>query len=122
MDDPSDDTVVEPDIVVICGQSTIDTKIDKQGCKGAPDLIIEILSPSNIRHDRIVKFQKHLAAGVREYWVVDPDNRAVEVHILRDGGYHTMVYDESAEAPVSVLPGCVIRLPEIFPEADVPPA
>jgi Uma2 family endonuclease len=116
-DDLSDDTVVEPDIVVICDQ----TKIDKQGCRGAPDLVIEILSPSNIRHDRIVKFQKYLAAGVREYWVVDPDNRAVEVHILRDGGYHTMVYDETAEAPVSVLPGCVIRLAEIFPETEVPP-
>jgi Uma2 family endonuclease len=115
-DDLGDDTVVEPDIVVICDQS----KIDKQGCKGAPDLVIEILSPSNIRHDRIVKFQKYLAAGVREYWVVDGDNRAVEVHILRDGGYHTMVYDETAEAPVSVLPGCLIRLSEIFPAAEIP--
>jgi Uma2 family endonuclease len=115
-DDLSDDTVVEPDIVVICDQS----KIDKQGCKGAPDLVIEILSPSNIRHDRIVKFQKYLAAGVREYWVVDPDNRGVEVHILRDGGYQTAVYDETAEAPVSVLPGCIIRLSEIFPGEEVP--
>jgi Uma2 family endonuclease len=115
-DDLGDDTVVEPDITVICDRS----KIDKQGCKGAPDLVIEILSPSNIRHDRIVKFQKYLAAGVREYWVVDPDNRAVEVHTLRDGGYHTMVYDETAEAPVSVLPGCLIRLSEIFPPVEIP--
>jgi Uma2 family endonuclease len=109
-EDLSDDTVVESDITVICDQS----KIDKQGCKGAPDMVIEILSPSNIRHDRIVKFQKYLAAGVREYWVVDPDNKGVEVHLLQDGGYRTMVYDETAEAPVSVLPGCVIRLSEIF--------
>jgi Uma2 family endonuclease len=109
-DDLSDDTVVEPDIVVVCDAS----KIDKQGCKGAPDLIVEILSPSNSRHDRIVKFQKYLAAGVREYWVVDPDNKGVETHILQDGGYRTMVYDETAEAPVSVLPGCVIRLAEVF--------
>jgi Uma2 family endonuclease len=108
--------VVEPDITVICDQS----KIDKQGCKGAPDLVIEILSPSNIRHDRLVKFQKYLAAGVREYWKIDPDNRVVEVHTLRDGGYHTMVYDETAEAPVSVLPGCVIRLSEIFPGEEAP--
>jgi Uma2 family endonuclease len=115
-DDLSDDTVVEPDIAVICDRS----KIDKHGCRGAPDLIIEILSPSNIRHDRIVKFQKYLAAGVREYWIVDPDNRGVEIHLLRDGGYRTMVYDETADAPVSVLPGCVIRLPEIFAETETP--
>jgi Uma2 family endonuclease len=112
-DDLSDDTVVEPDIVVVCDKS----KIDKQGCNGAPDLIIEILSPSNIRHDRIIKFQKYLAAGVREYWVVDPDNKGVEVHILQDGGYRTIVYDETAEAPVSVLPGCVIKFSEAFVEA-----
>jgi Uma2 family endonuclease len=109
-DDLSDDTVVEPDIVVVCDPS----KIDKQGCNGAPDLVIEILSPSNSRHDRLIKFRKYLAAGVREYWVVDPDIHAVEVHILQDGGYRTMVYDETAEAPVSVLPGCVIKFPEIF--------
>jgi Uma2 family endonuclease len=115
-DDLGDDTVVEPDIVVICDLS----KIDKQGCKGAPDLVIEILSPSHIRRDRIIKFQKYLEAGVREYWIVDGDNRAVEVHVLRDGGYHTMVYDETADAPVSVLPGCVIRLSEIFPATEIP--
>jgi Uma2 family endonuclease len=112
-DDLSDDTVVEPDIVVVCDAS----KMDTQGCKGAPDLIIEILSPSNIRHDRIVKFQKYLAAGVREYWIVDPDNKGVEAHVLQDGGYRTMVYDETAEAPVGVLPGCVIKLAEVFAEA-----
>jgi Uma2 family endonuclease len=105
---------VEPDIVVICDRS----KIDKQGCKGAPDMVVEILSPSTIRHDRVVKFQKYLAAGVREYWAADPDARAVEVHLLRDGAYHTMVYDETAEAPVSVLPGCVVRLSEVFPPAE----
>jgi Uma2 family endonuclease len=112
-DDLSDDTVVEPDIVVVCDPS----KIDKRGCNGAPDLIIEILSPSNSRHDRIIKFQKYLAGGVREYWVVDPDNKGVEVHVLQDGGYRTMVYDETAEAPVGVLPGCTIKFSEVFTEA-----
>jgi Uma2 family endonuclease len=112
-EDLGDDTVVEPDIVVVCDRS----KIDQQGCRGAPDLVVEILSPSNIRHDRIVKFQKYLEAGVREYWVADPDNRMLEAHLLQGGAYRTMVYDETAEAPVAVLPGCVIRLAEIFPEA-----
>jgi Uma2 family endonuclease len=106
--------MVEPDIMVICDKP----KIGIQGCKGAPDPVIEILFPSNIRHDRIKKFRKYPAAGAREYWVVDPGNRAVEVHVLQNGGCHTMVYDESAEVPV--LPGCGIRLPEIFPAPKTP--
>ena len=58
------------DISVVCDRS----KIDRHGCKGAPDLIIEILSPSTRRHDRLVKLNLYQRAGVREYWMVDPDN------------------------------------------------
>jgi Uma2 family endonuclease len=111
-DDLSDDTVVEPDIVVVCDHS----KLDDRGCNGAPDLVIEILSPSNTQRDRIVKFRKYLAAGVREYWVVDPVQKTVEVHILNSGQYVTTVYDAADEAPVSVLPGCSIKLRDVFPE------
>ncbi|GHU94739.1 hypothetical protein FACS189479_07810 [Spirochaetia bacterium] len=118
-DDLSDDTVVEPDIVVVCDHS----KLDDRGCNGAPDLVIEILSPSNTQRDRIVKFRKYLAAGVREYWVVDPGQKTVEVHIMNAGDaplgshqYITTVYDAADEAPVSVLPGCSIRLKDVFSE------
>ncbi|GHU15571.1 hypothetical protein FACS1894163_02780 [Spirochaetia bacterium] len=113
-DDLSDDTVVEPDIVVVCDHS----KLDDRGCNGAPDLVIEILSPSNTQRDRIVKFRKYLAAGVREYWVVDPVQKTVEVHILNTEDtpqYVTTVYDAADEAPVSVLPGCSIKLRDVFP-------
>jgi Uma2 family endonuclease len=110
-DDLSDDTVVEPDIVVVCDHS----KLDDRGCNGAPDLVIEILSPSNTQRDRIVKFRKYLAAGVREYWVVDPGQKTVEVHILNAVQYVTTVYDAADEAPVSVLPGCSIKLRDVFP-------
>jgi Uma2 family endonuclease len=112
-DDLSDDTVVEPDIVVVCDPS----KLDERGCNGAPDLAIEILSPSNRYHDKLVKFQKYLAAGVREYWIVDPDG-LVEVHILDAGRYITAMYGAADEAPVSVLPGCVINLRDVFPAGD----
>jgi Uma2 family endonuclease len=102
--------VVEPDIVVVCDSS----KLDKQGCNGAPDLVIEILSPSTARRDHKLKFRKYLEAGVREYWIVDPDQSMVHTHILEGGRYVTTVYDETDEVPVAVLPGCVIGLGEVF--------
>ena len=109
----SDDTFVEPDIIVVCDKN----KIDKRGCNGAPDLIIEVLSPSTARHDQMVKFRLYQKAGVREYWIVDGENRVLYVHILENGNYVTTVYDETEEVPVSVLPGCIIPLKEVFPEA-----
>lgn len=111
--DDEDDTVVQPDLVVICDSS----KIDDKGCKGAPDLVIEILSPSTARHDRMVKFQQYQQAGVREYWIVDPDTKTVQVSILRDGLYFTRMYaDTEAAAPVEVLEGCTVDLREVFAE------
>jgi Uma2 family endonuclease len=106
----SDDTLVEPDIVVVCDKS----KIDKRGCDGAPDMIVEILSPSSVRHDQMVKFRLYQKAGVKEYWIVNGENRVLYVHTLLDGNYVTTVYDESDDVPVSVLPGCVIPLKEVF--------
>lgn len=86
-DSPEDvDTMVEPDISVVCDRS----KIDKHGCKGAPDLIIEILSPSTRRHDRLVKLNLYQRAGVREYWIADPENRTVRV-MLPDA-HHVFSY------------------------------
>jgi Uma2 family endonuclease len=111
-EDLSDNTLVEPDIALICDRS----KIDERGCNGAPDLIIEILSPSNGRHDLVLKFNKYLEAGVREYWIVDPVEQAVQAHILDNGRYVTNIYDDKAQVPVSVLPGCVIDLPAVFEE------
>jgi Uma2 family endonuclease len=108
--DFSDDTFVEPDIVVVCDKS----KIDKRGCNGAPDMVVEILSPSTAKRDKKTKFQLYQKAGVREYWVVDSENRVLEVHLLRDGNYMTEAYDETDEVPVTVLPGCVIPLNEVF--------
>jgi Uma2 family endonuclease len=119
--DHSDDTVVEPDILVVCDPS----KIDERGCNGAPDLIIEILSPSTICKDRIFKFNKYLEAGVREYWIVDPDAKMVQVFILEKDRYITTGYrvfnaDDpesklmSDMAPVTVLPGCTIDLKTVF--------
>jgi len=108
--DDADDTVVQPDLAVICDM----TKIDKRGCKGAPDLIIEILSASTARHDRVIKYNLYLKAGVREYWIVDPDEKTVQACVLNDGRYYMSVYTDEDIVPVSVLPGFNINLHEVF--------
>lgn len=110
--DDEDDTVVQPDLVVICNRS----KIDEKGCKGAPDLIVEILSPSTARRDRMVKLHQYQRAGVREYWIVDPDTKTVQVCILENGRYFVTAYADTDTAPVTVLPGCTINLQEVFAE------
>ena len=111
-DRPEDvDTVVEPDISVICDPD----KLDKYGCRGAPDLVIEILSPSTRRHDRFVKLMLYQRAGVREYWIVDPEEKSVQVFLLKDGFLHPYAYYNSTEiAKVNVLEYCYIDLKEIF--------
>ena len=107
-----DDTVVQPDIVVICDRS----KLDDKGCNSAPDLVIEILSPSSLQRDVLLKFNKYLQAGVREYWVVDPDRKTASVHVLDGGRYYTTVYGETSTVPVHVLEGCTVSLPDVFAE------
>ena len=113
-DDPRGvDTVVQPDITVVCDPG----KLDDMGCKGAPDLIVEILSPSNRRHDMLTKFNLYQRAGVREYWIVDPDARTVSVYTLEEGAYHAAeVYSAGSSVPVGVLEDCSIDLKTVFPD------
>ena len=114
-DRPEDvDTVVEPDISVVCDRS----KLDKHGCKGAPDLIVEILSPSALRHDRLVKLNLYQRAGVREYWIADPENRSVMVFLPDSNGSFRLREDYGWEdvAKVNVLDGCFIELNKVFSE------
>lgn len=113
-DNPEDvDTVVEPDITIVCDPS----KLDDRGCKGAPDMVVEILSPSTQRHDRLVKLGLYQRAGVREYWIVDPDSSTVQVFLQRDGSLQLHeVYDRQGVAKVNVLDGCFIELSKVFSE------
>ena len=106
-------TMVEPDISVVCDSS----KLDAAGCKGAPDLVMEILSPSTVRHDRFTKFNLYQRAGVREYWIVSPTEKSVQVFLLEDGYYTAKEYGGADDQlRVNVLEGCVIDLSEVFPE------
>ena len=109
-----DDIVVQPDIIVVCDKSKLE---DGKSVKGAPDFVIEILSPSSFRHDLIVKLNRYMAAGVREYWVVDPEGQVIITFLLKDGAYTTKkTYEKGELAPVTVLDGCVIDLKDVFPE------
>ena len=74
----NDKTYVEPDISVVCDEN----KLDDKGCNGAPDWIIEIVSPGSRRMDYGIKLFKYRSAGVREYWIVDPENKELSYTIL----------------------------------------
>ncbi len=78
-----------PDVMVVCDRD----KIRRDGVHGAPDLVVEVLSPSTMRNDRMRKKEVYQACGVREYWLVDPENRTIEQYLLQDGKLElNMVY------------------------------
>ncbi|MGB9762689.1 MAG: Uma2 family endonuclease, partial [Minisyncoccia bacterium] len=105
-------TVVEPDIVVICDES----KLDDKGCKGAPDLIVEITSPSTGRKDKIEKFNLYERHGVKEYWIVEPDLKILSVFTLQENNRYGRpeVYTDEDEIKVSIFEDLVIDLKNVF--------
>ena len=107
------DTVVQPDILVVCDTD----KLDKRGCKGAPDMVVEILSPSNAKYDLWTKYRLYEKAGVREYWIADPETQMLAVFLLRDGTFSSpMFYTKTAKVKTAVLGDCLIDLGEVFAE------
>lgn len=105
-------TVVQPDLVVICDPS----KLDSKGCIGVPDLVIEIISPSTASHDYIRKMELYEKHKVKEYWIVHPIDQIVMVYLLKDGQYgKPMIYDREAMVQVEVIPEIEIDLKEVFP-------
>jgi len=109
-EDESDDTVVQPDIMVICDK----TKIAEEGCRGAPDLVIEILSPSNTALEMERKRSLYRKAGVREYWVVDSRDNRITVYCFKDGATFTNTYEASDTIPVDVFSPFSITLEQVF--------
>jgi Uma2 family endonuclease len=110
--DTYDDTVVQPDLLIVCDRS----KLNDKCCVGAPDMVIEILSQSTGRHDKFVKFKLYQDAGVREYWMVDPDTKTVQACTLENGKYITTMYGDTDTASVHILDGCTINLKDVFEE------
>jgi len=109
-EDESDDTVVQPDIMVICDRK----KIGDEGCRGAPDLVIEILSPSNTVFEMGRKLKLYRQAGVREYWVVNTEDNSITVYCFKDGAALTKTYEASDTLPVDIFPGFSIALGQVF--------
>jgi Uma2 family endonuclease len=119
--DTADDqtrTVVQPDISVICNRN----KLDDKGCKGAPDWIIEVLSPSTASVDLIRKLRLYERFGVREYWVIHPIDRVVMMWTLGDDGrYGAVLIEETQGLQASVLfPDLVLEWDELFPPPEPP--
>lgn len=92
-------------------------KLTDQGVTGAPDLVIEIVSPDSGFHDRGRKFDLYRGSGVREYWIVDPDERVVEVYRLEhDGSYRRVgAFGESDTITAGITDHIVVDLAEVFP-------
>ncbi len=105
-------TVVQPDLCVICDLS----KLDDRGCNGAPDLIIEILSPGNSRTEMKDKFELYQEAGVLEYWIVSPIEKAVQVFQLNEQGRFIglppVVEGDLLTTPI--IPNLEVNVTEVF--------
>ncbi|MCC3357879.1 Uma2 family endonuclease [Bacillus sp. REN16] len=103
--------VLQPDISVICNKNQLSTK----GCNGAPNLIIEVLSPSTAIKDRNEKFKIYQQFGVQEYWIIDPNYKLIEVYGL-DKGYFRIkeVYGQKDELKSFIFPNLKVKLETIF--------
>ncbi|OWP61741.1 restriction endonuclease [Hymenobacter amundsenii] len=104
-------TVVQPDLCVVCDPD----KIDRRGCLGAPDWVIEILSPKTAAYDTREKFSLYEEAGVAEYWLVFPGEQTVVTYVLEAGSYQLHgEYFEPGVIPVQTLPGFAVEWAEVF--------
>lgn len=105
-------TVVQPDLIVVCDPS----KLDNKGCKGAPDLVVEILSPSTAARDMKEKFFLYEKYGVKEYWLIHPENHVVEIFKLNDQGVYNRaeVYVNDEVVAIGLFPDIKVPLAQIF--------
>ena len=122
-DTDDEDTCVQPDVMIVCDRA----KITVRGIIGAPDLVVEVLSPSSARIDTREKYEIYALAGVREYWIVDTSDRVIESLIRGEDGRwgSNRVWREGEVLAPSFLPEARIDLAALFGElvepADAPP-
>ncbi|MDD1614390.1 MAG: Uma2 family endonuclease [Methylococcaceae bacterium] len=105
-------TVVQPDLCVICNPEILDT----QGCNGAPDWIIEILSKGNSKREMQIKYELYQESGVQEYWIVYPNDQAINQFVLDDNGRYQLMqmYTDDDIATPHLFPELAIDLTEVF--------
>ena len=112
-DEALDRTVVQPDLTVFCDRN----KLDRRGLRGAPDFVVEIISPSSVSHDQIRKAALYEKHGVKEYWVLHPTDRLVYVRVLKkDGRYELTVREAKGQLQVTAVPDLAVDLEELFAE------
>ncbi len=104
-----DKNYVEPDISVICDKS----KLEDKGCNGAPDWIVEVISPSTQRMDYSIKLFKYRTAGVREYWIVNPITKTVQIYSF-DDEEDSSQFSFDDEIPVHIFDGLTIKLSDLL--------
>ncbi len=108
--DMDDKTMVQPDVLVLCDRS----KITKERIIGAPDFIVEVLSESTKKKDMTLKLNKYLSAGVKEYWVIDPDKQKIITYKL-DDDFDASIFGFEDEVPVAIYNGkCTIDFKPIY--------
>ena len=105
-------TVVQPDLCVICNPEIL----DEQGCNGAPDWVIEILSKGNSKREMQVKYQLYQESGVQEYWLVYPEQCAIHQFVMDDNGLYQLknMYADDDKANPQLFPDLAIDLAEVF--------
>lgn len=110
------ENVVQPDILFV-SMARKDIIDPKAGINGAPDLVMEVLSPSDPRRDQVVKRDLYERYGVQEYWIVDPEDQTVEVLTRSAAGLETWQrFSSGSELTSPLLPGLTIAVEEIFAE------
>jgi Uma2 family endonuclease len=110
-EDDQVDTVVQPDVFIVCDLQ----KVDARGVRGAPDWLVEVLSPSTIRHDQTVKLPVYERAGVREVWLIDPIGRTVTIYRLRAGYYgHPAILGLEGQTRLAAVPDVTIDWDQVL--------
>jgi Uma2 family endonuclease len=103
--DDAVDTVVQPDVLVVCDPQ----KGTPRGIRGAPDWVLEVISPASASHDQIIKLAAYERAGVREYWLAHPADRVLTIYRLEGAAYgRPQIVELTGETPVGVLAGVTI--------------
>ena len=109
-------TVLQPDICIICDKR----KLDDRGCIGAPDLVVEILSPGNTKVELLHKYQVYQEFGVKEYWVVSQSDQSILIYTLNEYGKFqpSKIFTLSEKITSTVLPGFELALDDVFGDVD----
>ena len=113
-EDNSDDTVLQPDLLVVCDRS----KLGKGSVNGPPDLVLEIISPSTSSKEHFLKYRAYLDAKIREYWMIEPEKQIVQVHVHENGQNLSFSYKTEDTIPCKVLPGLSLDLKTLWQAAN----